>query len=150
MARGPDPKPAEQRRRRNKPERGEWVELPAVDPKKPILPELPKRKPSEEDPAGKWHPRTRAVWKAWREDPAATQYGPAEIASAIELAWIHDRSVRENERLVNEVRAREDRLGLSSKGKRDLRWRAPTETAAGEEPEDEAELAPVTRLRAVV
>jgi hypothetical protein len=150
MARGPDPKPPEQRRRRNKPERGEWVELPAVNPKRRVLPALPKRRPSEEDPRGKWHARTRAAWKAWRDDPATTQYGPAEVASAIELAWIHDTSVRENERLASEVRAREDRLGLSSKGKRDLRWRAPTETVAQEEPPDDGEqLAPVRRLRAV-
>lgn len=143
---GPAPKAAEQRRRRNLPERGEWTDLPDVE--KPILPDLPKRKPSEDDPVGKWHARTRAAWSAWRKDPATTQYGPAEVASAIELAWVFDAAVRGREKM-SEVRLREDRLGLSSKGKRDLRWRAPTETVAQEEPAEQKPLAPVRRLRAV-
>lgn len=146
--RGPAPKAPEQRRRRNNPERGEWTDLPEVD--KPVLPDLPKRKSSEDDPVGKWHARTRAAWVAWRKDPATTQYGPAEIASAIELAYVFDAAVRGKEKM-SEVRLREDRLGLSSKGKRDLRWRAPTETvAANDVPDEEAKpLTPVRRLRAV-
>jgi hypothetical protein len=81
--RGPAPKPKDQRRRRNAPARGEWVDLPPVD--EPVLPELPKRPRG----TGRWHPRTVALWEAWRQDPATTQFGPAEVAAAVELAFLH-------------------------------------------------------------
>jgi hypothetical protein len=142
--RGPAPKPSEQRRRRNKPERGEWVELPSLE--KPILPELPKRGRGE----GRWHPRTVAAWAAWRDDPATTQYGPAEIMAAVELAYIHHSYCVGDEK-ASEVRLRMDGLGLTPKGKRDLRWRSPSEstTAAVENEPEGGKLAEVRRLRAV-
>jgi hypothetical protein len=121
--RGPAPKPKDQRRRRNTPARGEWVDLPAVD--EPLLPELPKRVRG----TGRWHPRTVALWEAWRQDPATTQFGPAEVAGAVELAFLHHDACLGAEKM-SEVRQRMDGLGLSAKGKRDLRWRAPTEHAA--------------------
>jgi hypothetical protein len=139
--RGPAPKPKEQRRNRHVPSRGEWVDLPAVTV--PVLPELPKRKRG----SGPWHPRTVAVWAAWRQDPASTQYGPAEIAAAIELAWLFEDNVRgERSAPASEVRQRMQALGLDAKGKRDLRWRtvAETETIAAQ-----PKLAEVRRLRAV-
>jgi hypothetical protein len=122
---GPPPKPPEQRRRRNAPERGDWIDLPPVT--EPILPELPKRPRG----TGRWHPRTVAAWTAWRQDPATTQYGPAEIAAAVELAWVMDDMVRSGQAtLVTAVQRRMDTLGLTAKGKRDLRWRPPTEQPA--------------------
>jgi hypothetical protein len=137
--RGPAPKDPGQRRRRNEPARGEWVELEAL--KGPVLPLLPKRGKGE----GSWSPRTRAVWAAWRADPATSQYGPAEVAAAVELAWIFEAAVRGEER-ASEVRLRMDGLGLSAKGKRDLRWRSPTEQKPSAAP---VRLAEVRRLRAV-
>jgi hypothetical protein len=71
---GPAPKPASQRRRRNVPAGGEWVELPATV-EKPILPPLPR---------GKWSARTRQTWDAWRRDPATTQYTSADVAYALD------------------------------------------------------------------
>jgi len=92
-----------------------------------------------------WHPRTVAVWSAWRDDPATSQYGPAEIAAAVELAYLHDAYVRGEEKSA-EVRLRMDGLGLTSKGKRDLRWRTAAEVATiAEQPK----LAEVRRLHAV-
>ena len=115
--RGPAPKPKEQRRNKSAPQRGEWVDL--VPLTEPVLPELPDW-PS--DSGRCWHPRTLATWSAWRDDPATSQYGPAEIAAAVELAYVHDAFVRGDEKAA-EVRLRMDGLGLTSKGKRDLRWR---------------------------
>jgi hypothetical protein len=142
--RGPAPKPKDQRRNRSVPQRGEWVDLPAVV--EPVLPELPKRPRG----LGRWSPRTVAAWDAWRMDPATTQYGPAEVASALELAFLHHDAVNGDEKW-SEVRQWMDRLGLNAKGKRDLRWRAPSEHAAdaGGAPALRAAGGTVHRLRAV-
>lgn len=150
--RGPAPKPPEQRRNRSAPQRGEWVDLPAVST--PVLPAL--------EESWDWHPRTAALWNAWREDPATTQFGPAEVAAAVELAWLVDEFATGNVRdpegdekqaareriTAAELRLRMDGLGLTAKGKRDLRWRAPTEVVAEQVP-DRPKLAEVRRLRAV-
>ena len=141
--RGPAPKAEGQRRRRHAPERGDWINLPAVDPNAPALPELPKRSRG----TGRWHPRVTAAWAAWRLDPATTQFGPAEVAAAVELAWVMDDMVRSGAAtLVTAVQRRADALGLTAKGKRDLRWRAPAEH---DDQDLERPLADVRPLRAV-
>lgn len=146
--RGPAPKPEGQRRRRNAPERGEWLDLSLVA--EPILPTL-----EEVDGRTEWHPRVDRLWEAWRRDPASTQFGPAEIAAAVELAYLVQEftagadSERKYDRVsASELRLRMDGLGLTAKGKRDLRWRAPTPGLEVEH-EDERQLADVHRLRAV-
>lgn len=113
---GPAPKDPGQRRRTNEPARGEWVDLKPVE--KAILPALPKRK-------GGWSARTRATWNRWRKDPATTMYGESEIASALDLAYLHHDWTRGDSKLAAEIRLRMDGLGLTPKGKRDLRWRPP-------------------------
>lgn len=116
---GQGPPPADKRRRRNEPARGDWVDLRKLD--KPVLPALPKR-PAK---TGGWSARTRAAWKSWREDAVTAQYGPADIQAAIDLAFLYEDWVRGEQQLAAEIRQRQDRLGLNPKGKRDLRWRAP-------------------------
>jgi hypothetical protein len=115
MAPGPAPKDPSQRRRRNAPARGEWVDLPELD--KPVLPDLPE---------GDWSKRTEDAWSRWRSDPATTQYSPAAISQAINLLYLYEGWVRGDEK-YSEVRLTMDGLGLTPKGKRDLRWRAPEE-----------------------
>jgi hypothetical protein len=135
---GPVPKDPTARRRRNEPARGEWVDLEPLDgPVLPVLPKLPRN--------AKWPERVVAAWSAWQEDPATGQYGPAEISAAVELAFVMRDYVRGDEKAA-EVRLRMDALGLSSKGKRDLRWRAPSEKVAAPR---KPQLAEVRRLRAV-
>jgi hypothetical protein len=137
---GPPPKGEEQRRRRNVPERGEWAELAPLE--EPVLPPA--------DPS--WGGRTVALWNAWREDPASGMFGPAEVAAAVELGWLTDEfaSGGDPDRKVQrvtaaELRLRMDGLGLSAKGKRDLRWRvSKAEPAAATAP-----LAEVRELRAL-
>src|SRR5438309_1512057 len=132
MATGPVPKDPAQRRRRNEPARGEWVDLPELE--KPVLPSLPRR-PSRD---GGWSARTKAVWSAWRADRVTSQYAPSDVAAAVELAWLFEEYVR-GAKVAAEVRQRMDGLGLTPKGKRDLRWRVP---AASVKP-SERPLAPV-------
>lgn len=115
---GPGPAPAETRRRRNVPARGEWIDLPPLT--ESILPDLPARGKG----TGRWSARTRAMWAGWRQDRATTQYGPGTIALAIQLAYLFEDYVRGNEKF-SEVRLVMDGLGLTEKGKRDLRWRVP-------------------------
>jgi hypothetical protein len=125
---GHGPPPAEKRRRRNEPARGDWTDLRELE--KPVLPILPKR----EKGTGRWSPRTRAAWSAWRSDAVTAQYGPADIQAALDLAFLYEDWVRGDQALAAEIRQRQDRLGLNPKGKRDLRWQAPREEPPDEEP----------------
>lgn len=110
--RGPAPK-QEGRRNKTAPQRGEWIDLPPLE--QSVLPDLPE---------GEWSDRTYEAWGRWREDPATTQYDPADIQNAIDLAYLYEAWVREpTAALAGEIRQRQDRLGLNPKGKRDLRWR---------------------------
>jgi hypothetical protein len=131
---GRGPAPAEDRARANAPARGEWQELPPLE--RPVLPALPKRPRG----AGPWSARTRRVWEAWRLDWATGFYGPVEVAMAVELAWAYEEFVRAPKpALMAEIRRWMDGLGLTAKGKVDLRLRledtAPAVAAEGEEDE---------------
>ena len=147
MARGRDPKPPDQRRNRNQLMRGEWVALPAVF--EPTLPAKPPVLARNKKP----HPRAARAWQQWRADPASSQWGPAEVFGAEELFYIVDELWRPpgDKKLLAEARQREDRLGLSAKGKRDLRWIAPTErgTVLGQEAKGERPARQFRNLRAI-
>src|SRR4051812_47966729 len=118
----PYPKPKEQRRNRTVPHRGEWVDLEPFEG-----PSLLR----EYDPAWQWMTvvdkdgeahQVRAgvrpaMWEAWRRSPVTTQYGVEDIAAIEELAQrFYLLSEPSRLRLM-------DALGLTPKGKRDLRWR---------------------------
>lgn len=107
--RGPAPKDPGHRRRYNQPARSEWVDLEPLDD--PILP------PAEHG----WSDRVKRLWNAWRADAVTSQYGAADLAAVFELAEQFE------ELKPNEQRLRMDGLGLTPKGKRDLRWRTPAE-----------------------
>lgn len=114
---GPPPKDADERRRRNAPARGEWTFLPMGVPKPPVLPALKKRSAGE---GGAYSASAKAAWKLWREDPATLIFGPGEIAYALDTISRYDDLL---ESKPNELRLRMDGLGLTPKGKRDLRLR---------------------------
>jgi hypothetical protein len=110
---GQGPAPADQRRRRNQPARGEWVDLPPLEA--PVLPELPELGGDED-----WKPMTRISWAAWRTDPVTQMYSPSDIQYALDAIRLYDAMTQST---ANEVRLRMDALGLTPKGKKDLRWR---------------------------
>jgi hypothetical protein len=141
MSPGPAPKHPEARRRRNFPAGGEWIDLQPLD--KPVLGPLPKRTKSE---GGAWSARAKATWAAWRRDPATREWTAADEAVAIETLHLLDASVREPKAaLASEIRLRQDGLGLTAKGKRNLRWRV---IEADEEPEPaEPPKAPKLKVR---
>lgn len=142
---GPPPKDPKSRRRTNDPARGEWIDLEAFQKgERAVLPALPKRK-------GGWSARTRDAWRRWRKDPATKLYGESEIQSAIDLAYLHHDWSRGESKLAAEIRLRMDGLGLTPKGKRDLRWRVPPPALVLKLDEAREERAPASkrRLRAV-
>lgn len=117
---GCGPAPQAQRRRRNQPMRGDWVDLQPLD--KPILAPLPR---------GKWRKETRDAWNAWRRDPVTAQWVAGDVAFALDTIRLHQTMTASS---ASEVRLRMDALGLTPKGKRDLRFRVGTESAAEPEP----------------
>lgn len=124
--RGPAPKDPGHRRRYNQPARSEWVDLEPLE--RPVLPPAKRQ----------WPSHVKALWEAWRSDSVTSQYGPADLAAVFELARAYD------DLKPNEQRLRMDGLGLTPKGKRDLRWRTPAEVATVQR-----QGAKVTRLRVV-
>lgn len=120
---GNGPPPKEMRRRANKPARGEWVDLGPLD--EPVLPELPELVDDE------WRLATRMAWGAWRADPVTAQYSVADVSYALDTIALHNAMTPSS---ANEVRLRMDALGLTPKGKRDLRWRVKRDAAVAEQP----------------
>lgn len=107
--RGPVPKDPGHRRRYNQPARGEWVDLEPLA--EPVL------EPYDRE-AMTCKERT---WNAWRRDAVTSQYGDADVEAITVLAeeWVWLKAP-DRDRAMNQ-------LGLTPKGKRDLRWRTPNE-----------------------
>lgn len=82
-----------------------------------MLPELPPRDGEEG-----WSPTTLLMWEAWRQDPVTAQWSPSDVAYALDTIRLYEGMTPSG---ANEVRIRMDGLGLTPKGKRDLRWRVP-------------------------
>jgi hypothetical protein len=77
-------------------------------------------------------------------------FGPAEVSACLELAFVMEDYVRGGGEKSSEVRLRMDALGLSAKGKRDLRWRSPSEASVVDDAgPGRPKMAEVRRLRAV-
>jgi hypothetical protein len=105
--RGAAPRGLGNRRKYGQPARGEWVDLEA-EVTEPVLPP--------------WHPEMTVpqwLWEAWMWSPETLVYSKADIAYICELGRRYDKLQ------PNEQRLRMDALGLSPKGKRDLRLRTP-------------------------
>lgn len=129
---GPAPKPADQRRDRHVKQRGEWIDLPARR-----LGPIPK--------GGPWNPRTMQAWRAWWRDPAATQWTDADK----EAVWALAELMESWPRNAAEIRLRADLLGLSQKGKRDMRWRIEVSDESAEVERPKASASRRARLKVV-
>jgi len=80
------------------------------------------------------------MWDAWRQDAVTSQWSASDIAYARDTIERFERNAP-----ANELRLRMDGLGLTPKGKRDLRWRTGTVVPKAQKPK----LAGVRRLRAI-
>jgi hypothetical protein len=117
---GPPPKPPSQRRRRNK--AASVVKLPTSS--RPTKPPAPKG----------LSPAARSWWKTVWQSPLAAAYIEADVPALARLAGLIDRVHRgeEGSRLLGEIRALEDRFGLSPLARRRLQWEL--QTAESEKP----------------
>jgi hypothetical protein len=123
MTPGPPPKAPQARRRRNTPAGGEWIDLYPLE--EPVLPELP---------GGEWDEDVRELWEAWRKDPATSRYTPADTAFALDTARIYQSLKPLNASAATMLQRRADALGLTPKGKRNLRWRVVEHNADATRP----------------
>lgn len=123
----PVPKPPEQRRNRNPKREGEWIDLP-MRLEAPIL-----------EPANpRWPIEARRMWEAIRSDPISSQYTDADVQMLKETMRMWRRLPAPEQRL------RLTQLGVTPKGRRDLRWRTELEA----EQQREA-VAKVRKLRVI-
>ena len=133
---GPAPKQPEDRVRRHRPARGEWVTLPA-EPFTGSKPRMPRGLLES----------SKGTWRRWWRSPMAHMWVEAQWDQVERLVLLVDRARRqlsagEKTPDLGELRQLEDRLGISEKGRRDLRWRF----AEDEEPVL-ASVTPLSRAR---
>ena len=118
--RGRPPKDKAERLNFSAPRRGEWIDLPSENPGSvPVEPA---------EPRGGWAAGTTLAWNAWWKDPVSLVWSPADVELVRQLAYLHHdlermEETRGKSSLAAEIRQRMDGLGLSQKGKRDLRLR---------------------------
>lgn len=107
---GPPPKPAAQRRRRNK--------TPAVVK----LPDNGVIKPPEL--VGDFGPEARAWWETVWASPMASVYLEADVPALTRLATLVDQAAKGDvgANVLAEIRQLEDRFGLSPLARRRLQW----------------------------
>lgn len=123
MARGPAPKPAHMRQRRNKKAGAATLTEPVETVKPPTLPNPDKRK---------WHRLTRAWWRSVWQSPMASEYLETDMHGLARLAMIIDDFYQSgNPKLLAEIRLQEARFGLSPIDRSRLQW----EVQKGEEAE---------------
>src|SRR5262252_9408504 len=111
---GPAPKDPKQRRRSNPPVRGEWIDLDEprlAEPAQPALSVVAEWRSWDDDACRRWD--------TWRHDPAATFWTDGDVEYALETLVVYEADPVP----WAEISRRRDRLGLTPKGKRDLRYR---------------------------
>lgn len=124
---GPPPKPASMRQRRNKKSGAKTLSAPAVEseskPKAPSLQNPDKRK---------FHRLTRAWWRRVWQSPMASEYLPTDVDGLARLAILVDEYYKDpNQKILSEIRLQEARFGLSPIDRSRLQW----EVQKGEEAE---------------
>lgn len=125
--RGPAPKPAHLRQRRNRKSTAATLEMPPEGERR--------RAPTLPNPDGrKWHRLTRAWWRRVWQSPMASEYLETDVDGLARLAILVDdfhkaESAKERKELLQEIRLQEARFGLSPVDRSRLQW----EIAKGDE-----------------
>lgn len=117
---GPPPKPPEQRRRSNTPERGEWIDLHTPElsePAQPLLSELPIARDVD------WSDSSKERWGVWCRDPVSAYWAVGDVMLAVDTLKIFHDHEQGGSLPLTEISRRLDRLALTPAGKRNLRFR---------------------------
>ncbi len=124
---GPPPKPASMRQRRNKKAGATTLTAPAVEQEEKI------KVPTLQNPdKRKFHRLTRAWWRRVWQSPMASEYLPTDMDGLARLAILVDEYYNDpNQKFLAEIRLQEARFGLSPVDRSRLQW----EVQKGEEAE---------------
>ena len=114
------PKPPGQRRRRNKPTRGEWKAPPGIGWQ---------HGPFPEPPSGVLR-ATRDAWRTWMTSWVAAFWEPGNLPQLRVVALLYDAVERGKYARAPELRMWLDGAGITQKGQQDRRWLPPTEDDA--------------------
>lgn len=111
--RGPAPKPAEKRARRNK----DPVALRIVESDPVAQPPLPELMPNGEP----WPSRTVEWWEMWGDDPLADDFRPTDWSELMDCAVIHGAYWSGELKLAGELRLRTAKFGATQEDRARLR-----------------------------
>ena len=111
--RGPAPKQADQRARRNK----DPLPLRVIEADRASQPELPGSMPGG-DP---WPSETRRWWATWEASPLAAEFTTADWSFLLDTALIHGRLWSGDSKAAAELRLRVDQFGMTPASRARLR-----------------------------
>jgi hypothetical protein len=112
---GPVPKDPSERRRTNKPARGEWIDIDSPSLDTPVLPPLTTIQ------KGRLNRKAKNKWRVWRLEPVTAHWSKSDIDTALDILELYN--CDDWTRHAAEIRQRETQLALNPKGKRDQRFR---------------------------
>lgn len=112
---GPAPKHPSKRARRNAPEAGEWVTLPA----EPYEGPRPEYEPAD---------HMAGIWEAWWSSPMAHMWEQSDWPFLILLLKLTDEAMNSDDaiRATAEMRQWADKFGLTPEGRQKRRWMLPS------------------------
>lgn len=118
MPRGPAPKKPENRRRTNKPVRGEWEAAPGNGWQHGPIPKAPTG----------LMPASREAWGVWFRSWIAAHWLPEDLPGLRQMIRVYDQVERGEFQRAGELRIELDTFGLTPKGRQDRRWAPPQAT----------------------
>jgi hypothetical protein len=109
------PKPANERRRRNKPVRGEWTPALGVGWQHNPLPPAPDGLVEA----------SRVAWETWFRAWFAAHWTPDDVPGLRKVIQLYDATERGEMHRASELRQLMDTYGITPKGQQDRRWTRP-------------------------
>ena len=117
--RGPTPKPAERRARRN----ADPVALRVIHAEPVEQPELPTIELEDDGEIAEfcWPARTQEWWRMWRESPLSAEFTANDWSELLDTALLHARFWRGDVKLAGELRLRVAKFGATPEDRARLR-----------------------------